>query len=421
MTWCFSILLLQGYSQAVDTISIGACYAELLKNYPINAQKALYEESAVIRNRKNNTSWYPQLSVSAQATYQSDVTSIPQIMPFLTAMEFDKDQYKMAVDISQTLWDGGTTKALRNIDRAVTASGIQSVDAELYKVKEQLNKLYFNIMFADKTEAVALSVMESLTEKHRMVESAVRHNVRLQSDADLLKAEILKTEQQIIDIQTGKISAIQMLGELLDTNINPASVFLEPDVQITLNESITRPELTLFDLRIQETEASSQLINARLMPRFNLFGQAGYGKPGLNMLSDEFDFYYIAGARISWNLSAFYNTSHDRELNCIAKDMLKTQREAVEKNIRIGIHKEIGDINKYMLLIEKDNEIIALLENVENTAASQLANGTINAADYIIEINRVKQARLNMELHRLQLLMSKLNYIYAKGMVYNGR
>ncbi|MCJ7800727.1 MAG: hypothetical protein MUP82_00020, partial [Candidatus Marinimicrobia bacterium] len=91
------------------------------------------------------------------------------------------------------------------------------------------------------------------------------------------------------------------------------------------------------------------------------------------------------------------------------------QKETLEQNIRIFLKKDLAEINKYEALILKDDEVIALRENITSTFASQLDKGIITATDYLTELNAETQARLNKQLHIIQLAQAKANYQFDYG------
>jgi len=399
-----------------DTLYLENCYAEAIKNYPKIVQKKLLEENTALKIENINTNYLPQISVNGQMTYQSEVTTIPKLSPFMSPITLNKDQYKLTLDVNQTIWDGGLTESQKQIEKTALDADLKSVDVELYTLKERINAIFFSIILANQNEAIIKTALDNLREKLRNVESGIKNGVLLQNNADVLKAEILKTEQQFIEVSTMKLSGIQMLKEFLNTEIPADVVLVKPQVKTDLfifdNK---RQEMELFDLQIKKMDISKKLINDRIMPKMYAFGQTGYGRPGLNMLSNNFDFYYYLGAKVTWNFSALYQMKRDVKITDIQKDIVKTQKETFEKNLKISTLKEISDISKFADLIEKDIEIITLREKITKSVSAQLESGVITATDYINELNAEKQARLNKELHEMQLTLSKINYLFALG------
>ncbi len=87
-----------------------------------------------------------------------------------------------------------------------------------------------------------------------------------------------------------------------------------------MRRATTRLEYNLFSLQQQKAESLKKLASSRLVPKLWAYGQAGYGRPGFNMLLNEFDDFYIIGAKLSWN---FYNWNKTRN----EKSILDLQKE----------------------------------------------------------------------------------------------
>ncbi len=416
MLTCFLVLALRLGAGVPDTLSINLCLEEALKNYPLIKQKDLLAESVKIKTGKLNAAYYPQLQANAQMTYQSDVTSIPALTPFMTPVTFDKDQYKFSLDVNQVIWDGGVTGIQKNIEMAGFEVDRNQLDAELYKIKERVNALYFSILMAQQQERIVQNISDNLIEKMRSVSVASKNGMALQSDLDVLNAEIIRTEQQLIEAASARLSALIMLGEFLNAELTAGTTLLFPQMQ-TDNPVFEdkRKESEVFDYQLKRIDTQKLLVKHLLYPKLFVFGQLGYGKPGLNMLSNSFDDYYLAGAKVTWNISAFYNQKKDLKLFDLQKEIISSQKEVFEKNLKMACQKEAGEIIKLSQLIEKDDEIIALREKIRRTASSKLDKGTISATDYVNELYAEKQARLNKELHLIQQAMYKMNYLFQTG------
>jgi outer membrane protein TolC len=404
------------FAQKTDTLSLLTCQQQAMDNYPLIKQKDLLSSSEEMKIQNLNTSWFPQLTLNGQATYQSAVTQIPQINPMFSFPSMNKDQYKMTLDVNQTIWDGGLTSAQKKIEQSGLQADKLSVDVELAKIKERINLIFFNILLAQQNEKIVKNVQHDLQSKIKKIEAGIKDEVQLQSNADVLQAEYIKTEQQLIELANTKATAIKMLSAYLNRPLSTDAVFVIPETELpTATYDNKRLEMQLFDLQMNKLDVSKKLSTARIMPRFYAFGQGGYGRPGFNMLSNDFDFFYIFGAKLSWNISGFYQTGREKKIIDIQKNLLAVQKETFDKNLKISTEKDLGDITKYEQLIAKDAEIVKLRENITRSASVQLDNGVITATEYVTELDAGIQAKLNIELHKIQLQMAKLNYLNSLG------
>lgn len=403
-------------AQQTDTISLNNCRQLAIANYPLIKQKDLLSEAAGLRIKNLNTNYFPQLSLNGQATYQSAVTEIPKISPMFDFPSMSRDQYKVTLDVNQTIWDGGTTSAQKKLENSNLLADQMNVDVEMAKIKERVNQIYFNILLAQQNEKVVLNVQDELKSKLKKTEAGIKDEVALQSTADILKAEIIKTEQQLIELSNAKSASLKMLSEFINRTLSETTELIIPESLVV--EPVydnKRLEMKLLDLQMNKLDISKSLINTKVMPRFFAFGQGGYGRPGFNMLSNNFDFFYIVGAKLNWNISGFYQSGREKRVIEIQKNILNTQKETFDKNLKIASQKDAADISKYKQLIIKDDEIISLRQNITKTASTQLENGVITATEYVTELNAEMLARLNLELHKIQLKMAEINYLNSMG------
>jgi len=411
-----------------DSLTLQECYEEVMKNYPLAKQKDHYTSIGDLKKTSLSRGWYPTLDLSGQATYQSDVTSIDFSMPDIEVIpgqtisipepdipEPPYDQYKASCNIKQMIYDGGIIKNQKQLEDAGTMAEIQRVEVELYKLKEQVNTVFFSIILLQEKEKLVMLILNELRDKQKVVGSGVRNGILTPNDLDNLNSEILKLEQQIIEINLGKKTAFRILEELLGTEIQSNTILKAPDANIDAGSDIDRPEYKLFELQNSRIDASEKLISSKQMPVIAGFGQLGYGRPGLNMMSDEFDSYYIVGASLQWNIWNSNRNRLDRQALLIQKNIISTQKETFDKGIDIALQKEYANIEKYEQLIEKDKEIINLKNRITERAESQLENGIITGHEYTNMLNDKLEADINYETHKILLLQSKINYLTIKG------
>jgi outer membrane protein TolC len=406
----------QVLAQKSDTLTLISCQQQAIENYPIIKQKDLLATSADLRIKNLNTSYFPQLNLNGQATYQSAVTQIPQINPLIQFPSMSKDQYKLTLDLNQVIWDGGLTSSQKQLETSGLQADKMNVDVQLAQIKDRIDLIFFNILLAQENEIIIHSVQDDLNSRLKKIEVQIKDEIQLQSTADVLKAEYIKTEQQLIELAFAKETAVKMLAEYLNKPIAQNTVFIIPETEKTaITYDNKRLEMQLFDYQVNKLDVSKKLSTARIMPRFYAFGQGGYGRPGFNMLSNDFDWFYIFGAKLSWNISGFYQTGREKKIIDLQKNLIETQKETFDKNLKISSQKDLSDITKYQQLIEKDGDIVKLRENITHSSSTQLDNGVITATEYITDLDAEIQAKLNIELHKIQLQMAKLNYLNSMG------
>ncbi|MPR35182.1 transporter [Cytophagaceae bacterium SJW1-29] len=399
---------------SAQVLTLEGCYTLVRQNYPMVKQRALIEKMRdfTVSNAAKGT--LPQLSVGGQATYQSAVTRIPIEVPGLDIPTLSKDQYKIFGEISQSLTDGPVVSQQKELARVSAAAETQKVEVELYKLRERVNQLFFGILLLEaqikQTELLENDIRVGLNK----TEAAIANGTALKSNADILNAELLKTEQRRIELRANRQGYADMLALLINQPVEESTVLETPPVP-GLSPDINRPELGLYEVQQKSFEVQNRLLSARLNPRLSLFVQGGYGRPALNLLSNTFDFYALGGVRLNWNLNAFYTLKNDRELLTINRSTVDLQRETFLFNTRISLKQQGSEINKYQALIDTDNRIIALRDQVKTTANTQLEFGTLTVNDYLTYLNAEDQARQNLLLHQIQLLMAQYAYAVTTG------
>jgi len=403
-------------AQSPTTLTLEYCQDKARENYPLTKQFELLQSANKLKLRNLTSKWLPKLKISGQTMYQSDVTSFPIQIPGISIPEVDQEVQKVTFDVSNTLYDGGLTHRQKLLDRASLSVDQQNIEVELYKLREQINQIYFNALLLQENENRINILKDEIESRIKIVESSVRNGLALQSNADVMQAELVKIEQQILEIVFSKQAAFEMLSEYIDQPIIYETVLTGSVINTVSDEpSLLRPELKLMSLQMQKLDASRSLLTAKVLPHLVVFGQLGYGKPGLNMFSNELNDFYIIGLKINWTPWNWRRTHNDRQWIDLQKNIVQTQKSTLEQNIRILLKKDIAEINKYKSMILKDDEIIALRKKITSTSSAQLDNGIITATDYLIELNAETQAQLNKQLHIIQLAKAKANYQFDYG------
>jgi len=414
ITWFLSASMI--YGQVPGNLSLDYCYQKAMANFPLIKQRQLLKDVSQLKIKTLDNTFLPQAFINGQATYQSDVTSLPIKLPNVNIEGLSKDQYKVSLDLSQTIYDGGNVSKQKKLESLSIETDEQNLDAELYKLKDRVNQLYFGIILIQESEKQVDVIKKDIENKLAKIESGVKNGIMLESNADVLKAEIIKLDQQLIELLENKKSSFEMLAELMGESINETPVLnlpVSPEIKSLFENK--RLEMKVFDLQLKKTDALKDLVSVKTMPRFSAFGQAGYGRPGLNMLKNEFKEYYMVGAKLSWNIWDWNQNHTDRKIIDIQKDIINSQKDIFEKNLKISAEKQMGDIRKLQSLIEKDNELIELRDKIVKTYSSQLDNGVITSTEYLTEVNNQLQARLTMESHKIQLIQAKINYLTLTG------
>jgi outer membrane protein TolC len=400
---------------AQPAVSLDDCYTWARENYPNLKQVEIWQEITSLKMENIQTNYLPQVMLNGQATYQSDVTKVDISMPGISIPSVSNDQYKAYAELKQSIWDGGITAASAKMEEAVLQSTLSQVEVELYKLNEQVSQAFFTALAMDKQKEVLAAQKKVLLEKLKAVQSGVENQMLEKTSVLVLEAEILNLEQNELQLEAGKKTAIQMLSILTGITIDKSTELKYNTTQINAQSQLSRPELELFEAQKTTLEKQNDLLTKSRNPKIFGFGQAGYGRPGLNMLNENFDAYYVVGLGVSWNAFDWKKTSRQKQVLRLQSEMISKQEETFNQNISLLLAQQNEQIGKLEELLKTDSRMVTLRTEIAQSSASKLENETITTTDYIQDVQAETIAKLNAELHRIQLNEAKEKYNLIKG------
>lgn len=410
-----NVLFLPAVLFAQQQLSLEESYNYALKNNPLRNQADWLKEKSDAEISILEKGKLPKLDVNAQATYQSDVVHFPGSLPNMSIVPPNKDQYRATVDVSQLIYKGGAIQAQTKLKEAELQTLQQQVEVELYGLKYQVNQYYFNVLLKQEQAKLLELKKQQLQERLNEVKAAVKYGAALMSSEKILEAELLKLSQEQTQVDADRKKALEQLSQLLHLDVAKDLVLENPNLTVYKNEENLRPELKLFALQENQLTVSEAAIAKEVFPIVSGFAQAGYGNPGLNMLDNSFQDFYIVGIRLNWNIFDWGQNKQKKNIIRYNKEIVSTERENFLLQTVINEQAAYNDIIKYEGLLQKDDEIINLREEVLTSVTSQLKNGTIRSSEYIIELNNLFEAKIDKQLHEIQLSLSKANYNVIVG------
>lgn len=396
-------------------VTIEQCVNLAQENYPLIKKYDLLNSLNEINLSDINKSWLPQISVYAQGNVQNATPSFPdRLSGMLKQMGTDISglnewQYKIGADLNQTIWDGGSSKARREIERTQHAEKQAALDVQLYAVKERVESLFFGILLIDEQAKQIKASIDLLQDNLQKLRSMLKNGIAMQCDADMVEAQYLATSQQLIQARSMAESYRRLLEIYIGESLAGRELIM-PDAVIPGDLVPNRPEQKLFNAQLLANDALRNNITSSIMPQIGLFAQAYYGYPGYdyfeNMMNRNPSFNILAGVKISWNIGAFYTKKNSNQKLKLAAGEISADRETFLFNTSLETQSQVDNINELKAVIKEDGRIVELRANVRRAAESQLDNGTIDATALLTKITDEKQARLNAAYHEIQLLQS---------------
>ena len=406
-------ILFAGFSASVFAqMTLETCQELAREHYPEVKQYDLIRLTEQYDLSNAARAWLPQLSLSAQATWQNEVPEFPEALSGMlsqagvTIPGLKKDQYKVGLELNQTIWDGGKSNADKRLARTEAAEQRAMTDVDLYTLKKRVNELYFGILLLEEKLSQTyrtIALLESNLDKMR---SLVTNGTALASDADAVEAELLTVRQQATQIEASRTSYRKMLelfiGEPLQGNL------LRPEFEEMATTELTRPELALFDAKKNRLAAQEALIKSSTRPKFGFFAQGYYGYPSMDyfasMMSNEWRWNLLTGIRMSWNFGAYYTKKNSLNKLRTAQQSIDLQRDVFRFETDLQISQETGDIARLRKTIADDARIVSLRQSVREAAESKLRNGIIDTNDLLQKITDEAAALSAQSVHEIELL-----------------
>ena len=387
------------------------CQQAAERNYPLIQQYGLIEKTTELTMANIQKGWLPQVSASAQATLQSDVTAFPdQIMKVYQQMGIDmqglrKDQYRVGIDIQQTVFDGGTIRSQKEIAREHGMVQAAQNEVNLYNVRKRVNEMYFGLLLIDEQMVLNKDLQELLAQSENKLASMVKNGTAAESDYQNVKAERLNVIQQMTGLQSQRSALVRMLSAFCGIEVKEV---VKPAAETSLQTSGLRPELKAINAQLRLADAQEKALDAALMPKFGVFAQGFYGYPGYNMFEDmmsrRFSWNGMIGARLTWSIGALYTRKNDKAKIQLQRETAENNRDVFLFNNNLEQIQQNENILRYKKLMADDEEIITLRSSIRKAAESKLSHGIIDVNDFVKEINNENAAKVNGRIHEIEML-----------------
>ena len=408
------VLALTMLPMLVQGQTLEECQQAAEKNYPQIRQYGLIEKTTQLTVANIQKGWLPQVSASAQATYQSDVTAWPNEMKtMMSGMGIDmkgltKDQYRVGIDVQQTIYDGGVIGSQKRIAREQGKVQTAQNEVNIYNVRKRVNEMYFGLLLIDEQIKLNTDLQTLLAGNERKLESMTKRGTAAESDLQNVRAERLNAVQKGTELASQKQMLQRMLNTFCGIEVNNIQKPQVKDDGRNLTAGNQRPELKMLDAQISVLKAQEKALNAALRPKVGVFAQGFYGYPGLNMFEDmmrhKWSLNGLVGARVTWTIGALYTRKNDKAKLQLQRDMTENSREVFLFNNNLEQIQQNENIERYEKLMAHDGEIISLRQAVRKAAESKLAHGIIDVNDLVREINQENAAFVQQSVHEIEML-----------------
>jgi outer membrane protein TolC len=408
---------------AQKILTLKECYDLAMAANALSSEKSAYADISQLKEENLSKGWLPTLDANGSILYNSsvvDMSSALSAIPIPGIADAIKplphEQYKITIDVTQVIYDGGAIKNARNIEKADLKVNEKLTETDLYKLRSQINNYYFNLILLDRQKELLNNFNGLIKKRIASLQSALSNGVIIRTDIDVLTSERIKIEQQLTENEIRKISLSKILSDLTGTLIDTSATLLLPTLSNESAKDLLRPELQLFDLRRVQLEAGQKLVDSKRLPKAFGFATFGYGNPpGSNFFKDEFAPYYILGAGLKWNIFDWNKSKNEKQIISFQQGIVENRKKELSDNLNRLLEAKNAEIESLKKMLDSDNELITIRKRITASAESQYENGTITATEYLNELNSERQAIINYEIHKINLALAGVEYRNISG------
>ncbi|HUW94102.1 MAG TPA: TolC family protein [Bacteroidales bacterium] len=408
-------------AQAQKIVTLWQCYDSAAAVTPLAREAALYSEISSLRDQNLAASYLPNPDLNGSFIYNSDIPDLSGLLGSLpippgSVPSIPHEQYRATIDVSQTIWDGGVTRSARAVEQVVRDLNMKQNEADIYRLREQINNYYFSILLTSLQMEVTEIMISDIEARLKEAESGIRNGIIPEVTLDILFAEKVKVTQALTETSHRHDALLSALGMITGMGDLSHAQLMVPEQSAMTDSIIYNPDLQLFDLHRKQLEVSKDLLKSQRMPRAFGFAQMGYGNPpGSNFFSETADTYYSMGIGVKWNIFDWKKNSNERKSLTLQQQLIDIRKRAVEEALERVLTVRKAEIASLREVAASDEILVAVRKKIIAVSASQLLNGTITAAQYLTDLNSEKQASINAGLRRINIARAEAEYINITG------
>ena len=411
---------------AQERVTLQQCHDAAAAASPLAGESELHAALLLLHHRNLSTTWLPALDLTGSFNYQSEVVDMSPLLGSLplppgAVPTIPHEQYRATIDLSQVIWDGGATRSAREVERMVSELNMQQSEADIYRLREQVNNYYFSLLLVRSQSELTAVLISELSARISEAASGVANGVITSATLDALRAGMIKAEQAADELSRRHQALSVALEQITGMSGLKDAVLLLPETTLTSGDTTyvnlsSNPDLRLFDTRRRHLELSKDLLRSRRMPRLFGYAQAGYGNPpGNNFLSDKADLFYSLGAGVKWNIWDWSHSSNDIRSVTLQQQLLDVRKRAATAALQRTLDLKMAEIESLREAAVRDRELTELQARVTAAAASQLRNGTITASQYLTDLGSEQQALIAAAARKIAIARAEAEYLYIIG------
>jgi outer membrane protein TolC len=426
-SWMLIVLVLGSRAAAqqpaapTDSLRLSTLQADAVRLDPRQRQLQLQASATNLRLRNIAAERLPALSANGQAQYQSAVTQISVPLPGITIPTPPHDTYDARINAQESIFDP-TVAPRRNVELAQLAESQAQVRVSLFGLRQEVTDAFFTAASLTERATTIQATISDLDARLRETQTRLREGAALPGDTASIAATLLQRRQDLLQLNSDRRAAMARLSELAGRPLPTGAPFVLPDFATAVAAAIdsldqlrARPEYEQFRASRDRLASQEAVTAAQEKPRVSAFGRVGYGKPGLSMLSTEFQSYWLAGVQVQWSPWTWGATDRDREVVEVQREIVSTNEAAFTQALRRNVQQSLATISRLDSTLALDERIITLREAIDRESRARLQEGAITAADYVDRNTDLLAARLARVQHRVELSQARANFLTMLG------
>lgn len=390
---------------------------------PRTQQFALLMRQTDLRLHNISNLRLPTVTFEGYGQYQSDVARLPSTAgPFGSLFSPPKDTYDSRVRIDQRLFDA-TIDAQRSLERAQLAESQARVRTTLFTLRQEVNDAFFAAAGLQARAGSLNATIDDLTARLNETNARVQAGTALLADAAAIEATLLQRRQDLDDLLARRGAALERLVTLTGQPVSENDTLVLPDLRALVAQvrqaqtaPRSRPEYEQFTRTRDRIERQQQLSAEQDKPRISTYASVGYGQPGLNFVSSEFQSYGLAGVRVQWNAWTWGSGSRERQALAIQQQVVNADEAAFARSLQAATKDDQMAIDRLRRSLESDERIVTLREQVERTTQQRLREGVVTASEYLDRSAELLQARFARAGHEVDLARASARLLTTLGL-----
>jgi outer membrane protein TolC len=408
-------------SASREPVRLAALQRAAVETDPRARQVDLQRAQTELRLENISAERLPSIAATAQAQYQSDVPTPPSLLPGgVPLFAPPKGTYDASLRVDQAIVDP-TRGPRAALERAQLAEGQARVRSTLFALRQEVNEAFFAAaLLQERTGALAATIAD-LDARLRETNLRVREGAALPADAASVEATLLQRRQDESELRASRSAALRRLSDLSGRLLREDDVLDVPDFRAAVTGARheaprARPEYELFARTRERLERQRDAAAAQEQPRLSAYATAGYGRPGLNFLRDQFEPYALGGVRVQWKAWTWGATGREREALALQQQITAADEAAFTKSVARSSDVDLTTVDRLDNALTLDERIIALREEIARIAEIRFREGAVTASEYLDRSAELLQARFARAAHGIEMAQAGARYLTTLGL-----